>query len=178
VSFKKDIKLETASKIARDFVQKTKDLYKRYEIAGSIRRKQPIVHDIDLAVIPSIEDRNVWKEELRQRANEIGGKMISSGDVISNIRYRDVQVNLFLGNELGWGATLMWATGPKGHTIGMNIKARSKNLVFNSNGIWTRDEPPKFVGGRTEEEIASILDWEYKPPEIRGREAADKGMFY
>jgi DNA polymerase/3'-5' exonuclease PolX len=68
--------------------------------------------------------------------------------------------------------TLMWATGPKGHTIGMTIKAEKKGLLFNPKGIWTRTDPPKLIGGRSEEEIASLLGWKYKPPELRGHRKA------
>jgi DNA polymerase/3'-5' exonuclease PolX len=177
MSLKQDLHYDTALEIARDFATRTKDLYKRCEIAGSVRRKEPIVHDIDFAVIPSMKDRSKWKEKVIQRVKEIGGSVISLGELIVDILYRNVQVNLFLGIEDIWGVTLMWATGPKGHTIGMTIKARDKGLVYSSKGIWTRDEPPKLIPARTEEEVAKILDWTYKPPETRGKNAKDKTPF-
>ena len=51
----------------------------------------------------------------------------------------------------------------------MNIKASKKRLLFNSKGIWTRDDPPKLIETRTEEDVGKILDWKYKPPENRGK---------
>lgn len=39
------------------------------------------------------------------------------------------------------GATLMWATGPKSHVIGMNIKSKTLGLLINSKGMWTRENP-------------------------------------
>jgi DNA polymerase/3'-5' exonuclease PolX len=170
-SFKRDIKLEDAEEIAEDFLAKTHDLYKKALIAGSIRRKQPVVHDIDLAVVPKGKDFLVWKEKVAVRVKKkIGGEVVSFGDVISNFRYRGVQVNLFLClEEDAWGVTQMWATGPKGHTIGMTIKAREKGLIINSKGLWTREEPPKLVKTRTEEDVGRILGWRFKPPEARGK---------
>jgi len=104
-----------------------------------------------------------------KRVEEVGGQVVSFGDVISNFRYRGAQINLFLCMSLdAWGVTQMWATGPKGHTIGMTIKARDKGLIINSKGLWTRDNPPKVVKARTEEEVGKILGWKYKPPEERG----------
>lgn len=105
--------------------------------------------------------------------------MISSGEVISDIHYKGVQVNLFLceGPEC-WGVTLMWATGPKGHTIGMTIKARDKGLLINSRGIWTRDEPPRLVPARTEQEVGKILGWKYKPPGARGKDTKKGPDYY
>ena len=179
MSFKKNLKLEDAERIAVDFQAKTKDLYKRCELAGSLRRKEPVVHDIDFAVVPKGDDFGVWGEEVKKRVTGIGGKVISFGKVICNFRYRDVQVNLFLClNEDAWGVTLMWATGPKGHTIGMTIKARDKGLIINSTGIWTREEPPQLVGAKTEKEVGRMLGWKYKPPEARGKSSKQDSVFY
>ncbi len=170
MSMKRDLDPRYAGEIAEDFLEKTRDLYKRCELAGSLRRREPVVHDIDFAVIPSGDDFGLWRERVKERIASIGGSVISFGEVISNFQYRDVQVNLFLClNEAAWGVTLMWATGPKGHTIGMTIKARNKGLLINSTGIWTREEPPQLVGARTEEEVGTILGWKYKPPEARGK---------
>jgi DNA polymerase/3'-5' exonuclease PolX len=63
----------------------------------------------------------------------------------------------------------MWATGPKGHTIGMTIKAQKKGLLINSQGIWTRDRTPELVTARTERDVGRILDWTYKDPQDRGK---------
>ncbi len=170
MSYKKDISLKDAERIAGDFESKTKDLYKRYLLAGSIRRRSPIVHDIDFAVIPKEKDFGVWRDKVTRRVVEIGGKVTSFGETISNFIYKGVQVNLFLClNEDAWGVTQMWATGPKGHTIGMTIKARGKGLVINSKGLWTREDPPRLIATRSEEEVGRILGWKYKPPEARGK---------
>jgi DNA polymerase/3'-5' exonuclease PolX len=170
LSYKKDITLNAAEEIALDFQEKTKGLYKKCLLAGSIRRKEPVVHDIDFAVIPKGKKFGRWKDEVSRRVEEIGGQVISFGETISNFRYRGVQVNLFLClNDDAWGVTEMWATGPKGHTIGMTYKARAKGLLINSRGLWTLDDPPKLVRTRTEEEVGRLLDWKFKPPEARGK---------
>jgi DNA polymerase/3'-5' exonuclease PolX len=178
LSYKKDIKLADGEEIAEDFLARTRDLYKKALIAGSIRRRQPVVHDIDLAVVPKGKDFPLWKGKVTARVKEIGGEVISFGEVISNFRYRGVQVNLFLClDEDAWGVTQMWATGPKGHTIGMTIKARERGLIINSKGLWTREEPPKLIKTRTEEDVGRILGWRYKPPEERGmKKDAKKGQ--
>jgi len=176
MSLKKELPSADAQEIASDFMEKTRDLCKRIEIAGSIRRKEPIVHDIDFAVIPSTNDLAAWKELVIGRVEGFGGREISFGDTICDFFYRSAQINFFIcPGEASWGATLMWATGPKGHTIGMNIKASKKGVLFNSKGIWTRDNPPKLIETRTEEEVGRILDWKYKLPENRGKGSKDLG---
>jgi DNA polymerase/3'-5' exonuclease PolX len=176
---KKDLDPIFARSVARDFLGKTKDLYKRSEVAGSLRRNASVVHDVDIAVIPKGADFDVWRGKVTKRVTEIGGKVISFGAVISNFLYDGVQVNLFLcpGAD-SWGPTLMWATGPKGHTIGMTIKARDKGLLINSTGIWTRGEPPRLIVARTEDDVARILGWRFKPPEDRGKAQKKEQSFY
>ena len=181
MSQKKEIPLDVAKGIAEDFLQKTKDLCKRIEIAGSIRRIEPVVHDIDFAVIPSDDDFSAWKEKVKLRVESIGGKVISFGETISDFLYKGVQVNFFLcPGEESWGITLMWATGPKGHTIGMNIKAKNKGLLVNSKGVFTRDNPPTMIPVPTEYDVGKVLGWKYKPPESRGKEPkkSDKSFFF
>jgi DNA polymerase/3'-5' exonuclease PolX len=139
---------------------------------------QPIVHDIDIAVMPKGRKNGflVWKGKVMKRVHEIGGEVISFGEVISNLRYRGAQINLFLCMDAdAWGVTQMWATGPKGHTIGMTIKARERGLIINSKGLWTREEPPKLIRTRTEEDVGRILGWKYKPPKERGLKDAKRG---
>jgi DNA polymerase/3'-5' exonuclease PolX len=175
LSYKKDLRLKDAEKIALDFQAKTRDLYSKVLLAGSIRRRAPVVHDIDFAVIPKGKSFGVWRDEVTQRVKEIGGQVVTFGEVITSFRYRGVQVNLFLClNEDAWGVTQMWATGPKGHTIGMTIKARDRGLIINSKGLWTRDEPPKLIRTRTEQEVGKLLGWTYKPPEERGKNKSSK----
>ena len=169
-SLKKDLDPGLARKIAADFLKKTSDLYERVEVAGSLRRKAPVVHDIDFAVIPKGRSFGAWEAKVTSRVKEIGGAVITMGEVIANVRYRGAQVNLFIClNDDAWGVTQMWATGPKGHTIGMTIKARDRGLVINSKGLWTRDDPPELIRTRTEEEVGRLLGWKYKPPEARGK---------
>jgi len=176
---KRDLDQGFAREIAEDFLEKTKDLYSRAEIAGSLRRKEPVVHDVDLAVLPKGRDYRAWSEAVKKRVGSIGGSVISFGEVICNILYRGVQVNLFICPSLdSWGVTLMWATGPKGHTIGMTIKARNKGLLINSQGLWTREDTPRLIPARTERTVGLLLDWKFKPPEERGKTAKKESISY
>jgi DNA polymerase/3'-5' exonuclease PolX len=176
---KKDLDPKFAGEVAAQFMEATRDLYMRAELAGSLRRKQPVVHDVDFAVIPKGRDYEAWRADVKRRVEEIGGQVITFGEVISNFLYKGVQINLFIcpGPD-SWGVTLMWATGPKGHTIGMTIKARGKGLLINSQGIWTREEPKELIPARTERDVGRILDWKYKGPEERGKAAKKEPAFY
>ncbi len=179
MSLKRDMELAAAEKIALDFQAKTKDLYTKCLLAGSIRRREPVVHDIDFAVMPKGRNFWLWKDAVSRRVKEIGGSVVSFGEVISTFRYKGAGVNLFLCQDAdAWGVTQMWATGPKGHTIGMTIKAREKGLIINSKGLWTREEPPRLIKTRTEEEVGRALGWKFKPPEARGKGSKQGAVFH
>jgi DNA polymerase (family X) len=166
---KKDIPNDNAEAIAQEFIDLTKDCYSRIEIGGSIRRKEPIVHDIDLCAIP--KDENTISN-YGKTVEEIGGKMRRFGGEYATILFKGVQVNVLFVTEETWGAGLMWSTGPKGHTIGMNIKADDLGYKFNRRGIYNRSTG-ELIPTATEQDIAKLLHWEYKPPELRGKAVAD-----
>ena len=172
MSKKTEIALADGEWIAKEFIELTKDFYKRIEIGGSIRRKSPIVHDIDLC---AIANRPV--SEYPTVVQNIGGKMIRFGGEYATILFRGVQINVLFTTEEAWGAGLMWSTGPKGHTIGMNIKADKLGLKFNRLGIYRRSNG-KLIPTPTEEDIAKLLHWDYKPPEKRGLGESEKNKAY
>lgn len=71
----------------------------------------------------------------------------------------------------------MWATGPKCHTIGMNIKASKKGNHMSSKGLFAKDKEPKLVPTPTKKGVSRILDWIYKPPETRGKNTKESDPF-
>jgi len=159
---KKDILLADGEKIANQFIDLTRDFYSRIEIGGSIRRKRPVVHDIDLCAIAA---RPVG--ELEKTLAKIGGKLVRFGGSYATIEFQGVQVNVLFSTPETWGTGLMWSTGPTGHTIGIEIKAENLGYIFNRTGIRKRSDD-SLVPTPTEQDIARLLNWVYKPPELRG----------
>jgi DNA polymerase/3'-5' exonuclease PolX len=157
------ISLASASALAEDFIQRMNGYFSRIEVAGSIRRKESIIHDIDLVGIPLGQS-----EELERFVDAAGATLDSFGEQYAYITFRETQINILLTTPTSWGASLMWATGPKGHQIGMNIKAKKLNLLFNPKGIWSRDEK-QFYPTPNEHDICAILNWKFKEPELRGK---------
>jgi DNA polymerase (family 10) len=159
---KNEIPLAEGEKIAKEFIDLTKDFYERIEIGGSIRRKVPIVHDIDLCAIPA-KPVSQYEETVRKA----GAKLVRFGGEYATIAFRGAQINVLFVTPETWGAGLMWSTGPKGHTIGMNIKADQLGYKFNRTGIRRRSDD-SLIPTPTEQDIAKLLHWEYKEPERRG----------
>jgi DNA polymerase/3'-5' exonuclease PolX len=167
---KKDLPLSQGEEIAKEFIDLTKDFYERIEIGGSIRRKSPVVHDIDLCAIAKH-----GLSEYAEWVKRAGGRIIRFGGEYATIDFHGVQINILFTKDEFWGAGLMWSTGPKGHTIGMNIKADNLGLKFNRGGIHRRSDD-SLIPTPTEQDVAKLLHWEYKSPEKRGlteKERAD-----
>jgi DNA polymerase (family X) len=169
MAMKKEIPLAEGEELAKEFIALTRDFYERVEIGGSIRRRRPIVHDIDICAIAK---KPVL--EYKETVEKVGGKIVRFGGEYATISFKGVQVNVLFSSPEAWGAGLMWSTGPKGHTIGMNIKADNLGLKFNRTGIYRRDDGT-LIPTPTEEDVARLLHWDYKPPEIRG--LGEKGKF-
>jgi DNA polymerase (family X) len=170
---KRDIQIEKARSIAEEFIELTKDSYSRIEIGGSIRRKEPVVHDIDLCAIAT--DPKVISN-FGSIVEKAGGELVRFGGEYATLVFKGVQVNVLFVTEETWGAGLMWSTGPKGHTIGMNIKADGLGYKFNRRGIYNRSTGD-LIPTPTEMDIATLLHWDYKPPELRGKNLSDKESF-
>jgi len=162
LSKKTKIALADGKKIARKFIDLTSDFYERVEVGGSIRRRSPTVHDIDICAIPR---RPV--SEFGDTVQRAGGKMIRFGGEYATILFQNVQINVLFSTPETWGAGLMWSTGPTGHTIGMNIKADNLGYKFNRTGIRRRSDD-SVIPTPTEQDIARLLNWDYKSPEMRG----------
>jgi DNA polymerase/3'-5' exonuclease PolX len=172
LSKKTEIALADGEKIAKEFIELTSDFYERVEVGGSIRRRSPIVHDIDICAIarkPVAEYENAVKN--------VGGKIIRFGGEYATILFQNTQINVLFSTVETWGAGMMWSTGPTGHTIGMNIKADKLGYKFNRTGIRRRSDE-SLVPTPTEQDIARLLHWDYKPPEMRGIGDKRKNKMY
>ena len=66
-----EIRLEEAKRIAGDLVAMLSPHCERIAVAGSIRRQRPVVHDLDLVLIP--RDLARLQETLRSAGQSLSG---------------------------------------------------------------------------------------------------------
>lgn len=146
---------------------------KKLELAGSFRRRQETVGDLDILAAckqdSDIMERFVDFEDVV--------KVVSHGKTRSSVVLRgELQVDLRVVPEVSFGAALHYFTGSKAHNITIRKIGVKKNLKINEYGVFEDD---KRVAGRTEEEIFEAVDLPFIPPELReGRgeiETARKG---
>jgi len=93
--------------------------------------------------------------------------VLAKGDTKSSIITKeDIQVDLRVVEMGSFGAAVQYFTGSKSHNVHLRELAIKKNLKLNEYGIFDLSSDKK-IGGEKEEEIYSILNMDFIPPEMR-----------
>ena len=134
------------------------------EFAGSYRRKKETVKDLDILIgVDKEEDFDKVMDFFIQYKDK--DEVIAKGRTKSSIRLRcGMQVDLRVVKLSSFGAALHYFTGSKDHNIAIRRIAQKKGLKINEYGVF-QDE--KQIAGAKEEEIFSVLNMSYIPPELR-----------
>ena len=156
------------------------------EVAGSYRRRQETVGDIDLLAVceksgPVMEHFTDYDRVQRVK---------SAGDTRGTVVLRSgLQVDLRIVPPESYGAALHYFTGSKDHNIAVRRRGVERGLKINEYGVFkvpkgksAEDvEPEKGdrAAGRKEKDVFDAVGLEWMPPELRENrgeiEAAEKG---
>lgn len=129
----------------------------RAEVAGSIRRKDHSVGDVDLLIAGEPADMLAIP----------GMTMLMGGEKQGRCVWKDVSIDVWHVPEGCWGSMLFVKTGPTPYLIGYNNIAKHKGWKLSPYGLY--DAAGNMLASETEEEIYRALDKRYKPPELRGK---------
>lgn len=145
----------------------------KVETAGSIRRRQETIGDIDTLITAKHPEKVM---EIFTHMPEIS-EILSSGPTKTTVRLKfGIQADVRVLPPEDYGAALQYFTGDKNHNIETRKIAIKKGLKLNEYGIF---RGKKKLGGKTEEEIYKILGMKWMEPELRTAsgeiEAAQKG---
>ncbi len=144
---------------------KVRDLYDNIELAGSLRRCKETVGDIDLLVSAKKEN---WAKLHEHFVSYPGAKeVLLHGETKSSIVLeKGKQVDFRTVEPHQWGAALQYFTGSKEHNVRLRDIAKAKGLKLSEYGVFKADTN-QWLGGRTEEEVYTLLGMQTPPPEIR-----------
>ncbi|MEA2741519.1 MAG: polymerase [Acetobacteraceae bacterium] len=133
----------------------------RAEIAGSFRRRQETVGNLDIVV--AIEaGRPVVQRFL---GCEHITELIEQGPARAIVRLRQgMQADLRVVPEENFGAALCIFTGSKAHTVALRRIAFGLGWRLDEHGLF---DGVRRLGGRTEAEIYQHLGLAFVPPELR-----------
>ena len=133
----------------------------RVGFAGSIRRMQETIGDLDILVTSSkpekVMDFFISMPEIAH--------VYSKGNTKTMVRLKNgMDADLRVVPDKSFGAALQYFTGDKRHNITLRILAEKKKYKLNEYGLW---RGKKLIAGRTEEEIYMALGMATPSPEIR-----------
>ncbi len=169
------VRIDVAEQTAEPLVRYLESLegVTRVEVAGSYRRRQETVGDLDVLIISE------KGEEIGERFVEYEDvvKVLSQGETRSTVELRSgLQVDLRVVAEESYGAALFYFTGSKAHNIALRNLALDAGLKVNEYGVFREDEQ---IAGEDEAGIYELLGLAYVVPELREArgevEAAQEG---
>jgi len=155
------MELERAEKLANEVLWRLAPYCKKIVVAGSIRRKKPLVKDVDIVLIPS-DPWNLHHEIMGL------GQVRMSGNKIMRVMAGSTQVDIYVASEETWATLLLIRTGSKENNIRLAglAKKRGWHLAASGNGLF--DDNGKRIAGDSEESIYAALDLPWQAPEERG----------
>lgn len=134
---------------------------KAAEFAGSVRRMQETVGDLDILVTSSEPSRVMDFFVSMPEVEAVRDK----GETKSSVRLKiGIDADLRVLPFESFGAGLQYFTGDKYHNIRLREAAIKKGYKLNEYGLYRGS---KLVVGKTEEEIYKKLGFKVMPPEIR-----------
>ncbi|MCC6578977.1 MAG: DNA polymerase/3'-5' exonuclease PolX [Phycisphaeraceae bacterium] len=160
-------RIGVALPLARWFVHQLRQMpgVKKAEYAGSLRRGQETIGDLDLLVAADeadaagISDAFIKLEPVRE--------VIAHGKTKTSVRLEDnLQADLRIVSGDCYGAALMYFTGSKEHNVAMRQRAIARGLSLNEYALTTKDDGQR-VAGTTEDDVFRALGLAWIPPELR-----------
>lgn len=137
----------------------------RVEVAGSLRRMKPVVHDMDL--LATGEEPAGIARAFAQLADvaEVA-EVAAAGDTKVSIRTREgYQVDLRVVRPEVWGAALQYFTGSKEHNVKIRELAVKQGLKLSEYGLHSRGG--ELVVAEEETVVYQRLGLEWVPPVLR-----------
>jgi len=143
----------------------------RVEIAGSLRRKRPSVHDIDVVCIPKYNEVQVDLFGGTEKVSQVDialKDLVTGGDKIKHGSIDGIPFDLYVASEETWATLLLIRTGSRERNILLTTKAQRLGYILRADGTGVMElGTGKRIAYESEEAIFWSLGLKYVPPEKR-----------
>jgi DNA polymerase (family 10) len=149
--------------ISQEIINRLKKLKQisAIEPAGSLRRMQETIGDIDILVISS--NPEIVMDTFITMPDVV--RVLAKGSTKSSVQLKEgVSADVRVLEPKSFGAALQYFTGNKEHNIAVRQIAIKKGLKLSEYGVFRKN---KQIAGKTEEEVYKKLGLEWIPPELR-----------
>jgi len=141
------------------------EIIEKIEYAGSLRRWQETIGDIDILV--TVKNAEKSHESVMNhfiKYSEVS-KIIAQGDTKSSVALLSgIDVDLRVVDSKCFGAAMHYFTGSKAHNIKIRDLAKRKGLKVSEYGVFKGE---KLIGRKDEKDIFKHVGLPYIIPEIR-----------
>ncbi len=132
-------------------------------VAGSLRRMQETVGDIDILVTSMKPDAVMTAFVNAPEVAQVLSHGTTRSSVILDV---SLQADVRVVEPAAYGAALQYFTGSKEHNVKLRERAIKKGLKLNEYGVWRVDDGRR-VAGKTEEDVYKAVGLPWIPPELR-----------
>ena len=138
----------------------------RAEFAGSLRRKQETIGDVDILVrVPEMTNEANFSQLKTDIKAILGDAVIDAeGDRKIRSRVNGLQIDILFVPDYEYGAALQYFTGSKEHNVVLRTMAKQRDLLLNEKGLFKGLE---CIASETEKDIYKALNVPFLPPELR-----------
>jgi DNA polymerase/3'-5' exonuclease PolX len=179
--------LAEASAIAYRFLELVRDCASEIMICGSVRRKKPVVNDIDIVAISRIDNviergwfdtfkvkRSFLHEKVAElilgkravaRVKSDGKTMV--GEFVALLEFDGMPLDLYYATKETWWGLVQMRTGSAAFNASIATRALSMGLKFHGDGNGVTKNGIRVDDGQSEEGIFKALGMKYLPPEAR-----------
>lgn len=134
---------------------------KHAAVAGSIRRRQETIGDIDVLAATSKPSKAL---DAFVHMKEVAS-VVSKGEKKAHVRLTNgMNADILVVDDEVFGAALQYFTGDKAHNVAIREMASKRGLKLNEYGLW---KGRKRLAAKTEKDIYHALGLEYIEPELR-----------
>ena len=138
----------------------------RVEYAGSLRRWQETIGDLDILATCKDGKHNV--DLMEHFKGFTGVKEVKlSGETKTTVMLGDgMHVDLRVVEPLNFGAAMQYFTGSKSHNVELRKRAKKMGLKISEYGVF-EEKTGKNIASKTEKDVYKAVGLAYIPPEIR-----------
>ena len=155
--------ISAALPLARKIVEKLQALpeVQKAEYAGSVRRMQETIGDLDILVISKKPDKVM---DFFANLPEVS-EVLAKGLTKTTVRlHNGLQADVRVVPPESFGAAMQYFIGDKYHNVTVREIAIKKGYKLNEYGLF---KGKKLVAGKDEKEIYEKLGMQWMPPELR-----------
>ena len=155
------MELERAKAIAEQVKALLEPACEKVAIAGSLRRRRPVVNDIDLVLVP--RDRYAVDGILTRL-----GKVKMSGLKLTRVEMDSISLDVYYATPETFPTLLLIRTGSVENNIRLATLAKKRGWHLAASGDGLFDEKGRRVAGDSEKSIYEALRLPWQEPWERG----------